>query len=253
MHFLQFSGMPLKLKEKHIIIKINKNSDLLTDPPGGSSKWSWLTFLLSQIVWRLDSVSALTILCFIWLVIILYCLNCSTVVWRIIQITIQGCSLISWSVTYVFFHFNIPLFLYILFCSCHTISIHQVVTQKRLVILYIASEHFYKFLVFDDLLFYFPCIWPFRSEQLCWGLYVMGFNKPSKIQEEALPMLLADLWVWCQNAIITNLHKICDERWSEKHSEINMEGITKALLEVSSPLIFSLHWSMSIIDYAFYM
>ena len=34
-----------------------------------------------------------------------------------------------------------------------------------------------------------------RSEQLRRGVYDMGFNKPSKIQETALPMLLADPWV----------------------------------------------------------
>ena len=32
----------------------------------------------------------------------------------------------------------------------------------------------------------------FRSEQLRKGVYAMGFNKLSKIQETALPMLLAD-------------------------------------------------------------
>jgi len=36
------------------------------------------------------------------------------------------------------------------------------------------------------------CILIFRSEQLRRGVYDMGFNKPSKIQETALPMLLAD-------------------------------------------------------------
>ena len=31
-----------------------------------------------------------------------------------------------------------------------------------------------------------------RNEKLLQGVYAMGFNKPSKIQETALPMLLAD-------------------------------------------------------------
>lgn len=31
-----------------------------------------------------------------------------------------------------------------------------------------------------------------RSEKLLNGVYAMNFNKPSKIQETALPMLLAD-------------------------------------------------------------
>ena len=41
--------------------------------------------------------------------------------------------------------------------------------------------------IFDTCLFLL-----FRSEQLRRGVYDMGFNKPSKIQETALPMLLAD-------------------------------------------------------------
>ena len=36
------------------------------------------------------------------------------------------------------------------------------------------------------------CFYCVRSEQLRRGVYDMGFNTPSKIQETALPMLLAD-------------------------------------------------------------
>lgn len=31
--------------------------------------------------------------------------------------------------------------------------------------------------------------------QLLQGVYAMGFNRPSKIQETALPMMLAEPWV----------------------------------------------------------
>ena len=41
----------------------------------------------------------------------------------------------------------------------------------------------------------------FRSEQLRKGVYAMGFNKPSKIQETALPMLLADPWVFTKHVL----------------------------------------------------
>ena len=43
-----------------------------------------------------------------------------------------------------------------------------------------------------DFFFYDICVLTFRSEQLRRGVYDMGFNKPTKIQETALPMLLAD-------------------------------------------------------------
>ena len=38
-------------------------------------------------------------------------------------------------------------------------------------------------------------LFAFRKEDLLKGVYDMGFNKPSKIQESALPMLLADPYV----------------------------------------------------------
>ena len=60
-----------------------------------------------------------------------------------------------------------------------------------------------------EFFFYDTCILTFRSEQLRRGVYDMGFNKPSKIQETALPMLLADPLVWCYNAVINNLLEIC--------------------------------------------
>lgn len=31
------------------------------------------------------------------------------------------------------------------------------------------------------------------------GIYAMGFNKPSKIQERALPLLLSNPWVACRS------------------------------------------------------
>lgn len=35
----------------------------------------------------------------------------------------------------------------------------------------------------------------FRKPQLLQGVYAMGFNRPSKIQENALPMMLAEPYV----------------------------------------------------------
>lgn len=35
----------------------------------------------------------------------------------------------------------------------------------------------------------------FRKPQLLEGVYAMGFNRPSKIQENALPMMLAEPYV----------------------------------------------------------
>ena len=39
----------------------------------------------------------------------------------------------------------------------------------------------------------------FRRKELLEGVYGMGFNKPSKIQEVALPILVADPWVDSKN------------------------------------------------------
>lgn len=36
----------------------------------------------------------------------------------------------------------------------------------------------------------------YRKEELLKGIYAMGFNRPSKIQEMALPMMLAHPWVY---------------------------------------------------------
>ena len=43
--------------------------------------------------------------------------------------------------------------------------------------------------------FHFLYLIIFRKEDLLRGVYDMGFNKPSKIQETALPMLLAEPYV----------------------------------------------------------
>ena len=42
--------------------------------------------------------------------------------------------------------------------------------------------------------------WPCSKPQLLQGVYALGFNRPSKIQETALPMMLAEPYVdanWC--------------------------------------------------------
>jgi superfamily II DNA/RNA helicase len=48
----------------------------------------------------------------------------------------------------------------------------------------------FKFWKWNDIIFILSCV--YRKEALRRGVYGMGFNSPSKIQETALPMLLAD-------------------------------------------------------------
>ena len=48
------------------------------------------------------------------------------------------------------------------------------------------------FLIYKNFHKLFRKFFFFRNEKLLQGVYGMGFNKPSKIQETALPMLLAD-------------------------------------------------------------
>lgn len=65
----------------------------------------------------------------------------------------------------------------------------------------------------------------FRKPQLLQGVYAMGFNRPSKIQENALPMMLAEPYVhiipvpsigriWKIQCTITELHR-GGWRWGE--------------------------------------
>ena len=42
----------------------------------------------------------------------------------------------------------------------------------------------------------------FRRKELLEGVYGMGFNKPSKIQEVALPILVADPYVYAMSILV---------------------------------------------------
>jgi len=55
------------------------------------------------------------------------------------------------------------------------------------------------------------CSWYCSKPELLKGVYEMGFNAPSKIQETALPALLADplVFSFCIPAVIITLFNFC--------------------------------------------